>query len=180
MTSTDVPLPHGTEASVALTEMVDSLVGIDAAISGLLAARTQLLESMRLWSELAESGKPHSTPTSRDMAFRSLRAEVACAIRLPERTVENLFGEARMLVRALPRTLKALRAGEIGYRHAQVMVDQGSGLEADQLAAFERLAIPAAATTTPSSFAKAAHRLRDRSTRPPSSSAPPQQSRSAT
>ena len=105
--------------SDTLAEMIDALVGIDATISALMAVRTELLENVQTWSELAESAAPHSTPTSRDIASRSLRAEVACALRLPERTVERLFGEARMLVRHLPHTMSALRAGGIGYRHAQ-------------------------------------------------------------
>ena len=143
----------------ARAEMVDTLVGIDAAISSLIAARTELLETMRVWSELEESAGASSSPD--DIAFRSLRAEVSCALRVPERQVERLFGEARMLVRALPATMTALRSGEITYRHAQVMVDEGAGLEAEQLRTFERLAVPVAATSTVAAFGRAARRLRE-------------------
>jgi len=147
--------------SETLSAMVDALVGIDATISGLMAVRTELLENMRTWSELSESAALHSTPTSRDLAFRSLRAEVACALRVPERTAERLFGEGRMLMRDLPGTMSALRAGEIGYRHAQAMVDHGAGLDPEDLRTFERLALPIAATSTPSAFDRAARRLRE-------------------
>jgi len=161
MTSTDAPVALTATMSDALGEMVDALVGIDAMISGLMSARTQLLESMQVWSELTEAAAPVSTPASRDIAFRSLRAEVSCALRLPERTVEGLFGEARMLVRSLPGTLHALTAGEITYRHAQVMVEEGSGLKAEHLEVFERLAVPVAATTTVAAFGRAARKVRE-------------------
>ena len=147
--------------SDALGEMVDALVGIDAMISGLMSARTQLLDSMQVWNDVTEAAAPVSTPTSRDIAFRSLRAEVSCALRLPERTVEGLFGEARMLVRHLPRTMSALSAGEITYRHAQVMVEEGSGLTPENLGTFERLAVPAAATTTVAAFGRVARKIRE-------------------
>lgn len=156
--STAAPIPAGLDV---LAEMVDMLMGIDAAISGLMAARSELLETARQWSETLESASPHSTPTSRDMAFRSLRAEVACALRLPERSVERLFGEARMLVRDLPATLTALHEGALSYRHAQVMVDQGSGLSAEHLATFERLAVPVGGSMTASAFDRKARRVRE-------------------
>ena len=163
MTITDAPPETALAGAMSdtLSEMVDALVGIDSTISALTAARTELLEGVRVWSELAESAAHHSTPSSRDLAFRSLRAEVACALRLPERTVERLFGEARMLVRDLPRTMAALHAGEIGYRHAQVIVDHGAGLGPADVAKLERLAVPIAAASTLSAFDRAAHKLRE-------------------
>lgn len=66
-----------------------------------------------------------------------------------------------MLVRDLPRTLSALRSGSIGYRHAQVMIDHGAGLAHAALDTFERLAVPAAETTTVAAFDRAARKLRE-------------------
>lgn len=155
--------PAGMRGSMSDTraEMLDSLMGIDGMISTLMAARTEMLESLRVWSELEESAAAHSTPATRDMSFRSLRAEVSCALRVPERQVERLFGEARMLMRDLPVAIEALRSGQISYRHAQVIVDEGAGLEPAQLRAFEEAVVPVAATATVASFARAARRLRE-------------------
>ncbi len=155
--------PTGMRGSMAdaRAEMLDSLIGIDAMISTLTAARTEMLESLRVWSDLEESAAAHSTPATRDMSFRSLRAEVSCALRVPERQVERLFGEARMLMRDLPLAMDALRAGEISYRHAQVVVDEGAGLEPQQLHAFEKAVVPAAMTSTAASFGRAARRVRE-------------------
>jgi len=144
-----------------LSEMVDMLVQLEASISQLTAARTQLLETMRSWSDLSDRASGTSTGMSREVAFRSLRAEVSCALRVTERTAEDLFGEARMLVRDLPATMGALSAGRISYRHAQVMVDQAAGLSLSDRDTLERLAVPVAETSTPQSFAHRARRLRE-------------------
>lgn len=147
----DAPLSASQQAEL-LEQLVDTLVGIDAAISGLMAARTRLLDLMR--------GVGAPSPSD-EMAFRSLRAEVACALRLPERTVESLFGQARLLVRDLPETMAALGVGEVTYRHAQVVVDHAADLDADARATFERLAVPVAAASTPTGFDRAARKLRE-------------------
>lgn len=147
--------------SGTMSNLIDALVDIDASLSTLAAARAELLESIRSWSSITEAANERSTPHSRDLAFRSVRAEVACALRLPERTVENLFGEARMLVRELPAATQALRSGEITYRHAQVIIDHAADLEGEQRARFERLAVPIAATSTVSSLERQARRLRE-------------------
>lgn len=144
-----------------LSGMVDNLVQIDALISGLNAVRAEMIDGIRAWSEVAESASERSTPMSRDLAFRAIRAEVACALRLPERTVENLFGVSRMIVHDLPETLKALRAGEITYRHAQILVDHAAGLDGAARDQFERLAVPVAVTSTPTTLDRRARKLRE-------------------
>jgi hypothetical protein len=159
MTLIDAPDLRGSMHSAG-AELLDSLVGIDAMIATLMAARTEMLESLRVWSEL-EASVAAPAPAAREMSFRSLRAEVSCALRVSERQAERLFGEARMLMRDLPGAMSALRSGEISYRHAQVMVDEGAGLEPAQLRTFEKLAVPVAATSTVSSFGRAARRLRE-------------------
>jgi len=162
MTITDAPAqPLRAVMADTLGEMVDTLVQLEASIAQLTAARTQLLETMRTWSDLSDRASGSSSGTSREVAFRALRAEVSCALRVTERAAEDLFGEARMLVRDLPATLGALSAGEISYRHAQVMVDQAAALSLTDRDTFERLAVPVAATSTPQSFAHRARRVRE-------------------
>lgn len=156
--SSPMPLPA---MNAALGDLVDGLVHLDAMMSSLMAARAQLLDEVRVWAELIEGATGDSTPSGRDLAFRAVRAEVACALRIPERTVENLFGVSRMLVHSLPRTLEALRAGEIGYRHAQILVDHAADLDDAARDDFERLAVPLAATSTASAFDRKARRLRE-------------------
>ena len=144
-----------------LAGLVEGLVGLDATAATLSAARTELVETIRRWSAIIESTVENSTPKSRELAFRSVRAEVACALRLPERSVEGLFGEARYLVSSLPETMQAMRSGEISYRHAKVIIDHAAPLSADDLPAFERLIVPAAATSSVATLKRRARLLRE-------------------
>ncbi|MGV8895261.1 MAG: DUF222 domain-containing protein [Rhodoglobus sp.] len=137
-----------TTMAETLGDMVDALVGIDAMMSGLMGVRSELLNDMRAWGEVMEAANEHSTPTSRDLSRRSMRAEVACALRLPERTVESLFATSRILISQLPDTMAALKAGRVTYQHAQVIADDAAGLSAAHATALERLALPVAETST--------------------------------
>ncbi len=85
---------------------------------------------------------------------RSLRAEVACALKIPERTAENLLGEAGVLVSDLPATREALSAGEISYRHAALMVEHTVSLDAATRAAVEQQALPKACGLTAAAFGR--------------------------
>ncbi|MDQ1582163.1 MAG: hypothetical protein QOF36_217 [Microbacteriaceae bacterium] len=66
-----------------------------------------------------------------------MRAELAAALRIPERTAETQLAVSEILVNDLPDTLGALTAGEISYRHAQTMVDHTTGLDAETRATLE-------------------------------------------
>lgn len=144
-----------------LSALLDGLVKIDAMAAQLAAARTAAIESLRQWSDLIDSVCDDGSMSSRDLAFRSLRAEVACALRLPERTVESMFGEARVLMTALPETMTALGKGEISFRHAQVIIDNAGLLSGAHLEKFERLAVSAAATSTVATLKRQARTLRE-------------------
>lgn len=141
--------------------MIDALVGIDAMISGLMGARAELLNELLVWSELVEAARDDSTATSRNLARRSIRAEVACAMRLPERTAESMLEASRQLVANLPATLSALKAGKVTYRHAEVLVEESYGLSAEHAATLERLALPVAETATVSTLRNRVRRLRE-------------------
>lgn len=156
-----MPLATASALSEPLAGMVDALVGIDAMISGLMGARSELLNEARVWSELIEAAKDHSTDVSQDLARRSLRAEVACALRIPERTAENMIEAGRTLVIDLPNTLAALKAGRLTYRHAEVIVEESYGLSPDHTVTLERLALPVAETSTVAALRRKARRLRE-------------------
>lgn len=141
--------------------MIDALVGIDAMISGLMGARAELLNELLVWSELVEAARDDSTATSRDLARRSIRAEVACALRLPERTAESMLEASRQLVANLSATLSALKAGKVTYRHAEVLVEESYGLSAEHAATLERLALPVAETATVATLRNRVRRLRE-------------------
>ncbi len=99
---------------------------------------------------------------SLEHARRSLVAEAATTLLIPEATAARRINEAETLCECLPATLEALWVGEISYRHAQAMVTQARTLPESARAEFETVALPAAATQTSAQFAAHARRLRER------------------
>ncbi|WP_411719710.1 DUF222 domain-containing protein [Mycetocola sp.] len=107
-------------------------------------------------------GKNFSSAQRQDLARRAFVAEVACELRIPERTAIALIDESEALMHSLPRTLAALREGEISYRHAQLLIDQIATLDPDATAQFEEAALPFARNLTPARFGQKARTLRER------------------
>src|SRR5690348_2207381 len=93
------------EADAAL----DRVVALQAEIDALTARRT---EAIHEFERAFDAAYP---PAAELFADRARRAELACALRLPERTAETLMGEARALVERLPATLAALGRGMFSY-----------------------------------------------------------------
>jgi hypothetical protein len=96
------------------------------------------------------------------VARRSLVSELAAALRLAERTAENLIEESRSLLRQRPRTMAALSEGDISHRHAQVIVDHANSLPEEARRSFEKTALPFAEKLTVSRFDRKARVLRER------------------
>ncbi|MDQ0633396.1 hypothetical protein QFZ40_001305 [Arthrobacter pascens] len=72
--------------------------------------------------------------TAQEMA---VVAEVACVLTVSERAASALLARSQALTSSLPRTLAALQDGSISWQHAQVMVDETTGLDAAGAAALE-------------------------------------------
>ncbi|MEC5183598.1 hypothetical protein RCH12_001053 [Cryobacterium sp. MP_3.1] len=97
-----------------------------------------------------------------EIARRTITTEVACSLRLADRTAENLISESSMFAGPMQATLTAMRAGEISYRHGQVRMDQLSFLPLEEAAAFEARLLPEAKDLTVGKLAVKARRLRER------------------
>ncbi|MDQ1608300.1 MAG: hypothetical protein QOE16_1032, partial [Microbacteriaceae bacterium] len=125
-----------------VSEMMDAVVALDRMASGIRGLQAQLLDQVRRVSGLGSIGSSRQGAAGRGMELRSLRAELALALRVPERTAEAQLVVAEALVHDLPDTLVALTAGEIGYRHAQIMVDHTTALDNEPRATLESSALP--------------------------------------
>ena len=106
---------------------------------------------------------PSMSPARRrELARRAVVAELATALRLPERTMTRLVSEAWTLATELPATLAALRSGDIDEAHARVIIDETAGLAdapiRERLDA--ELAVRATTTTAPS-LRRMARRIRE-------------------
>ena len=148
-------------------ELIDDVVEADRAVARAAADRAALIDQARSWSEATASLMPSDASqvhrwSAAHVARRSLVSELAAALRLPERTTENLIEESRSLLRELPATMTALTDGHISYSHAQVMIDHANSLPIEARRPFEEAALPFAVTLTASRFNHRARVLRER------------------
>lgn len=145
-----------------LGAIVDQIAETDRMLSTVAARRAELVESARRFSIAATAdiaaerahlvkGKPGGWDAT-TVAHRELVTEIACALRLPERTAENLLEHSRALVNELPTTFASLLSGEISYRHAQVMVEHATTIPADAVPAFEGSMLSSAKKLTAPKF----------------------------
>jgi hypothetical protein len=145
--------------SDTLSDVVNIVVQFDRMIAQLAGMRAEALQHAKTCSELAENV---TASGGAELARRSLVAEIACALRMPERTAERLLNDSDSLVNDLPATLTALRSGSINYRHAQILVDNSALLEPALRARLEATTLPIAASATPTSFDRAVRARRQR------------------
>jgi hypothetical protein len=147
------------------TELLDAIVAADSMIASLSGYRAQLIDQARAWGELVAdvAGSPRTGGwDAAATAHRELVSELACALRLPERTAQTLVAHSQLLVGSLPATLTALQSGEISYRHAQSLADHAVSLPESTRSAFEATVLPAARELTVSRFDRVARTQRER------------------
>ncbi|WP_036329024.1 HNH endonuclease signature motif containing protein [Microbacterium sp. B19] len=131
-----------------LTDAVAALVESERALAELEAARVvQFAAAMRVALERSRH-RPRAVQ-EREMALRSIAAEIGVALRWNDRTVQRRLDEALQLVDDFPATLQALAEARISARHAAVIRDVGVELDDPATrASFESRVIERAATDT--------------------------------
>ncbi|MDQ1579701.1 MAG: hypothetical protein QOD05_476, partial [Microbacteriaceae bacterium] len=142
--------------------MVDAVVDLDRMISSIRGVQARLLDQARRASGLGSIESSRQAAAGQGMQWRALRAELAAALRIPERTAETQLVVSEALVHDLPDTLVALTAGEISYRHAQILVDNTALLDSETRAALETMALPSARNLTAAKFERKIRSLRER------------------
>src|SRR3954471_21519106 len=146
------------ESVVGPPPLIDRLSLSAARATSMAAERFEFLDQLRLEAE-AETG---AFWTQRDsLEWRSLRAEVAAALSIHERSAEAQLDLARQLVHVFPDTLQGLRTAQFSERHARILVEQSTGLPDHLLGEFEERLLPYAARYVPSRFEGLARRLRE-------------------
>jgi hypothetical protein len=144
--------------------IVHNLEEVDRNIASFHARRSELLALAYDWAEVAVDvtvcvGDPE--PYRRELSHRTVTAEIACALRIPEQTIAAQVNRAVEL-RTLPNTLAALRAGAISLRHTDAIVDNCLSLPSDARAEFEAALLPVATEMTASKLKRKARILRER------------------
>ncbi|SED80827.1 HNH endonuclease [Arthrobacter alpinus] len=107
-------------------------------------------------------------PWQRTHSLDQVRAEIAITLHIPEGAAGRLMGHASTLVRQLPATMTALRAGDLGWDYAVVIAEEtellrATGLDTETVAGFEQQLLSKAEGSTLRSFREKARRLRERS-----------------
>ncbi|SOE57953.1 protein of unknown function [Salinibacterium xinjiangense] len=160
----------GGALSDTMAELIDAIVAADQMMASITAYRARLIDQARSLSELsARTTAPQCSASDRPggwdaatVAHRELVTELACALRLPERSTETLVAHSALLATRLPSTLDALEKGEISYRHAQSIADHAASLPEETAGDFETAVLPAARTLTVARFERAARVQRER------------------
>ncbi|RNE59116.1 DUF222 domain-containing protein, partial [Cryobacterium tepidiphilum] len=124
-----------------LDVLLDDVAQNEAALAMMAADRARAIDQARLWSEVSDEFVNRDaglSPAERtEWARRVFVSEVAARLSLSQGAADTLIHESRALAHDLPATMAALSEGRIGYRHAQVIIDQAGTLPAEAWAAFE-------------------------------------------
>src|SRR5690554_1617555 len=127
-------------------ECLDGLLETRAVMASMQAQERRFLARLQ---ELAlDDAGPHSSGATRELAWRSMAAEIGIATNLADRSVQSMMSRAGELVAKLPLTLAALEAGTISIGHARVILEHCRNIEDADLAEYERITVASATATT--------------------------------
>lgn len=157
-------------ARALMDGLLDQIGEADRAMSAAAALRTALVDQLRLAGvvlrEVEAASAIAADPGKRarlgaDLFGRSLRAELACVLRIPEPTAEAMLSTSRSLLHESTATFTALMTGDISERHARILITQ-LGLVPDSARLdIEAQAIEIAKVTTASQFERRMRELCD-------------------
>lgn len=118
--------PEADPARLLADTFLDGLAEVARLESRTAALKVHLAgEYVRLADVLAGPAATPQECTAREMGTV---AEIAGVLTVSERSAAALISEASALTSSLPLTLGALRAGEVSWQHARIMVDEASSL----------------------------------------------------
>ena len=142
----------------------DAIKQTEREIAAACARRAAQVDDARRFSEVtaASQGAPGGRWSPGMVAEREFVSELAVTLRLPQRTAENLIEASRALAEDLPGTRAALAAGEISYRHAQILIDQAGSIPDTAKPGFEAALLRSAGHLTVAKLKYKARLLRER------------------
>lgn len=147
----------GGRADESSRALVDRIAETAAESRRIAAVRFELIDQLRLEAEI-ETGATWCDPD--DLAWRDLRAEVAAAMHVHEKTAHTDIELARRLVHDFAATLEGMRGGIVLEVHARILVEHSAGLAPDQWSTYEAELLPFAGLLVRSRFEKLAREVR--------------------
>jgi hypothetical protein len=144
--------------------LIDSIAHLERMEASIAAHKAELVDQARQWSELIEAAHDDADRgwNASVRARRVVVTELACALRLPERTAESLVADSQELLSSLPQTFGALNSGTISWRHARSLIEHARSIPAGSVPDFEDAAVPFAEKFTVAQFDRKARVLRER------------------
>jgi hypothetical protein len=161
--------PPPADATPSVVETRESLlrgIGADADAVAVIQREQAVLDARAVQHLAAAARKANwlaQLPgASLEHSRRSLVAEVATTLGLPESTAAQRIDDAEMLCDFLPATLDALTRGDLTYRHAQAVVRQARTLPETARGDFEVAALSNVHRQTPTQLSSHARVVRER------------------
>jgi hypothetical protein len=151
-------------AQRGLAELVDATVAARRLEAMQAAMRFDLINlavDYAVGSAMAFTAPGLAPERRRELAHRAVVAELATALRLPERTMSRLVSDAWTLATRLPVTLAALRSGAVDESHARVIVDETADVDESACARLDVELSGRAESTTAARLRRIARRLRE-------------------
>ena len=161
-------------------------IALDSVVTRLQASeqrmRAEQAAQVTLFAEAVDQASPDHFATLRagrlvhdhaqaELTYRTIRAELACALGLSEQTVERRMSHAYELTTTYPDTHLALRLGEISLTHTEVITTAGRVIPADdsvvsvsRRTAYEAAVLVHARRETPGRLRPIARRLAEQYT----------------
>lgn len=131
-----------------LAEIARAAREADAALAATQARMSRVLAAAEdLARDVASSAS--GAARDREMAQRSIAAEIGAVLRLSDRTVQRRMGAAAELADDYPATLAAWEAGRIHAGHVRTITDAGAALPSERRSAFDVRALGVCESETP-------------------------------
>jgi hypothetical protein len=134
-----------------LDALVTDVVETRRAIAALQARESQLLaDAVDLALARDDALRREGRRRGADLPMREISAELAAAMRLSDRAVQQRMGDAAVLGTRFPATLAAWADGRVDAGHVSAVLDAGSAIDDDETRArFETLALGIAQHESP-------------------------------
>lgn len=175
------PAPSPTARAVAAARPAVGVIALESIVSRLEVSeqrlRAEQAVQVDLFAEALDQASPDHYTTLRngrtmpdreraEMAYRTIRAEIACALHMSEHTVERRMNHAYELVSNYPETHLALQDGAISVAHTEVIVAAGRVISDDltissvtRRSGYENAVLEHAVVETPAGLRPIARRL---------------------
>jgi hypothetical protein len=144
-----------------ISAQISSLNAERARIDAELAQATEELRAL-FTDRILQSQDPASSNSRTNLADTTTATEIACLLRISERTAHRLVQHSALLVNHHPRTLDALHTGVISWAHTTTLLHEYAGLPHGIAAGIENALLLVAMATSVPRLSYRARRLRAR------------------